>query len=57
MNALNLVLYLLGAVCFLVGSFGIVAGYGTAERRRTVNLVALGLFFWILVPLITEIKK
>lgn len=51
MNVINFVLLLLGAVCFIaswVGSRpnppGVYAGAG--------NLVALGLFFWILVPLI-----
>lgn len=48
MSALSLVLYLLAAVCFAVAATGLVAS--------RVNLVAAGLFFWVLVPLITAVQ-
>ena len=54
---LFLILLLLAAVCFIAS---VVTGYrttttnnGTANRY---NLVALGLFFWVLVPLIQQIR-
>jgi hypothetical protein len=45
MPVLFLILLLLGAVCFLVAAFG-------ATPHPRLNVLALGLFFWILVPLI-----
>lgn len=42
MFILYLILYILGAASFLAAAFGI---------GGKVNLLALGLFFWILVPL------
>lgn len=44
MTALFLLLLLGAAVLFVLGAFGV--------RVRQVNLVALGLFFWVLVPLL-----
>jgi len=44
MIALFLLLYILAAVCFVLSAF--------AASVRRVNLLALGLFFWVLVPLI-----
>lgn len=40
---LNLILYLLAAVCFAAAALNVAA---------RINLVALGLLFWVLVPLI-----
>lgn len=48
MNILDVVLLLLGAVCFLIGAFVLVT-------HPRVNVLALGLLFWILVPLIDAI--
>lgn len=41
------VFLLLGFVCFVIATFGVVV--------PRVNLVALGLAFWILVPLLTAL--
>jgi hypothetical protein len=48
MAVLFLILLLLAVVCFAV------AASGRASAR--VNLVALGLFFWALVPLIQAVQ-
>lgn len=44
MNVLYLLLLLLAAISFGASAFG--------ATLRSVNLVALGLLFWVLVPLI-----
>lgn len=44
MAVLFLILMILAVVCFLATAFGIAG--------RRVNLLALGLFFWVLVDLI-----
>lgn len=49
MDLLYIILYLLGFLCFAAGAFR-----ETAIAR--VNLIALGLAFWILVPLIVAVK-
>jgi hypothetical protein len=61
MRFLYLLLYLIGAICFVVASFytaSVPNGTTTTAPPRPVarvNLVALGLFAWILVPLIRDI--
>lgn len=47
MNILYLILLLVGAVCF--------AGAASQRIATRVDLIAAGLFFWILVPLIQTI--
>jgi hypothetical protein len=47
MTMLNLVLLLIAAVCFGLAAFGVGGG--------RVNLVALGLLAWVLVPLIAAL--
>jgi hypothetical protein len=47
-DVLFLILLILGAVCFLAAAFG----WRTANPASWPNLVALGLFCWILVDLI-----
>jgi hypothetical protein len=47
MNVVYLVLLIVAALCFLAA---------TANVAARVNLVALGLFAWVLVPLIQRIK-
>lgn len=49
MSIVYLILYILAAVCFLV------AASGRSVHPR-VHLVGLGLFFWVLVPLIIQAK-
>ena len=44
MQTVYVILFLLSAGCFLVHLLG--------GRVRQVDLVGLGLFFWVLVPLI-----
>jgi hypothetical protein len=48
MNTLYLILFIVSALCFL----GAVVSHPSTAR---VNLVALGLFAWVLVPLIQRI--
>lgn len=42
------VFLLLAAGCFIASAFGRVVG----RPDRPLNLISLGLFFWVLVPLI-----
>jgi hypothetical protein len=44
---LALVLYLIAAVCFALAAFGV---------GGRVNLIALGLFAWVLVPLLGQLS-
>lgn len=55
MDVLYLILYLLAAVCFVVAS---VAWWRPPAQvvPRWGGLVALGLFFWVLVPLIQHAR-
>lgn len=48
MTTLYLILLLLSTVFFALSAFGVVVS--------KVNLMALGLFCWVLVPLIQTIK-
>lgn len=48
MNAIYALLLLLGLLCFLGDAFG--------AKVRTINLTALGLAFFILVPLIQTVR-
>lgn len=50
MTFLYFILLLAGAFCFALATFG------RSFVRRELNLVALGLLFWILVPLIQELR-
>lgn len=50
MTVLYFILLLLAAICFLVA-----AADRTPHPR--LNLVALGLFFWVLVPLIQTVRN
>lgn len=47
MTALYLFLYIIAAVCFLLAAF---------NAPVKVNLVALGLLAWVLVPLIAAVR-
>lgn len=54
MTVLYLILLVLAAVCFAVAAF---RGASQAlDNGRGVNLVALGLLFWILVPLLQALQ-
>lgn len=49
MNTIDFILLLLAAICFA----GAALGAGTVGGpTRPVGLLPLGLFFWVLVPLI-----
>jgi len=48
-NVIIVLLLFAAAICFLLTAFGLV----TSSR---VNLVALGLLLWVLVPLILAVK-
>lgn len=52
MNILYFVLLLLGLLCFVVAAFGWGPNASPNVPPRIVNLTALGLAFWIMVPLI-----
>lgn len=52
MTVLYLLLLVLAAACFAANVFGRAVG----TTNRPVNLVALGLFFWVLVPLLQTIS-
>lgn len=60
MDTLYLILYILAAVCFVAAAF-VTNAVTTATNPRPVytrvNLVALGLLFWVLVPLIVTIDR
>jgi hypothetical protein len=49
MDVVYLLLLLAAAICFALAS--------VRDWSPRVYLVALGLFFWVLVPLITQIKS
>lgn len=61
MKTLYLILYFLAALSFLVAAFRAsmrgVDRPGGPDVVRTVDLVALGLLFWVLVPLIQQIDS
>lgn len=47
-------LLLIGAVvCFVLATLGVRVG----SPRREVNMVALGLLLWVLVPLIQTVQR
>jgi len=57
-TTLYFILYLLAAICFLAAAFlhyRPVRADGTATKPLP-NLVALGLLFWVLVPLIVTAR-
>jgi hypothetical protein len=47
-HTVDLILYVIAAVCFALAAFGV------ATNR--VNLLALGLLAWVLVPLIAVLR-
>lgn len=47
---LNLLLYLAALVCFVIAAVG-------RPAVSRVNLVALGLAFWVLVPFIASVRS
>lgn len=48
MTTIYLLLLIAGAVCFGLAAFNVAVG--------RLNLVALGLLFWVLVPLIQRLQ-
>lgn len=50
MNTFHIVMLVLAAVCFLVAAVA-------SEVVPKVNLLALGLLFWVVVPLTTLVFK
>lgn len=59
MRTVYIILYVIAGLCFLAAAFGpnltVHNGQGPG-RRLGVNLVALGLLAWVLVPLIAEAR-
>lgn len=56
MTAIYLILLLLALVCFVVAAAGRTPA-DTLGRATRYNLVALGLAFWVAVPLIETIRS
>lgn len=54
MTVLYLILLLLAAVCFAVAAF---TRRDHLDSGRGVSLVPLGLFFWVLVPLLQTLQS
>lgn len=54
MNILDFILLLLGALCFIASALGTGSVGGPA---RPIVLLPLGLFFWVLVPLIAAAQN
>lgn len=48
MTTLYLILLIIGAVCFAIAALAIPV--------QRINMIAAGLFFWILVPLIQTVE-
>ena len=58
MDTLYVILYILAAVCFVIAAFAVsTATTATNTLVTRVNLVALGLLFWVLVPLVQQIDS
>ena len=47
MNTVYVILLILAVVCFAAAA---------AEVKARINLIAAGLFFWVLVPLIQHLR-
>jgi hypothetical protein len=60
MHVIFLILLICGFVCFLLAAVGPYRGVRADAPARPVysrfDLIALGLLFWILVPLIEQFK-
>lgn len=54
MNVVDLILYVLAAVCFLAAA---LTGRNAYSTTYNPNLMALGLLFWVLVPLINAARS
>ena len=54
MKWVNFILYLLAALCFFVAMLGWASGNSAGEHRPRINInvLALGLLFWVAVALI-----
>lgn len=61
MDTLYLVLYIVAGLCFLVSAFSGAMSTTTTNtgpsRVSGINLLALGLLAWVLVPLIQHIDS
>lgn len=52
MEVLYLILLILAAFCLLLASFSETNARGPRGQRLVLRFLPLGLFFWVLVPLI-----
>lgn len=59
MKTLDIILYVIAALCFLLAFFEVSFNRHTGDgvTRTVPNLVALGLLAWVLVPLITTVRS
>jgi hypothetical protein len=53
-NIIDFILLLLGAICFIASALG---NGSVGGPTRPIGLLPLGLFFWILVPLIAAAQN
>jgi len=51
-----LLLYIAAAACFGIAAFAGRSTLGAKGGGRNVNLLAAGLFFWVLVPLLVQLQ-
>jgi hypothetical protein len=58
MKIIYLLLYIAAAACFGVAAFAGRSTLGAkgGGRGGNVNLLAAGLFFWVLVPLLVQLQ-
>lgn len=57
MSAIYLILLILAAICFLVAALRLAVRGIDPPVGRTIDLVALGLFFWVLVELLRQLDR
>ncbi|MBW3641133.1 MAG: hypothetical protein KY451_15100 [Actinobacteria bacterium] len=58
MNIIYLLLYIGAAACFGIAAFAgrSTLGSGRGGRGGNINLLAAGLFLWVLVPLLVQLQ-
>ncbi len=59
MKIIYLLLYIAAAACFGIAAFAgrsTLGARGGGGRGGNVNLLAAGLFFWVLVPLLVQLQ-
>lgn len=57
MTLLFFLLLLAALICFVLAAFASNRGDGLGRLHSRINLVALGLAFWVTVPLVQTIRS